>query len=195
MSNVQRVGLAVVAGALVGLGVWLVMSDDAPAPGPGASSPAVPSSAPASPQANAPVAPTTDRPVATAPTPAVPSAGGASGAGGSGPQVEFAPSPFESADSAELQYAAKLVLGETTGPAQWLKAAEVFQRCVDQNPTNHFCRRGVRAAWERLDSDGGQPTSLMSGVVEVKPGALVPVPARADGLVAPTRQERLVPNQ
>jgi hypothetical protein len=76
-----------------------------------------------------------------------------------------APSPFADGSSEELQYAVKLVTGPDTGPVQWRKAAEVFQRCIDANPTNHLCRRGVYAAWERIDSDGGPPTALTPPVV------------------------------
>jgi hypothetical protein len=71
------------------------------------------------------------------------------------------PSPFDSAESDELKYAVQLVVGAETGPREWHKAAEVFQRCVDANRFNFLCQRGVKAAWERIDSDGGPSSALV----------------------------------
>ncbi|MCA3013216.1 MAG: hypothetical protein INH41_12550 [Myxococcaceae bacterium] len=84
------------------------------------------------------------------------------------------------------------MLSGTSGPTEWRNAAEVFQRCVDQNPTNNFCKRGVFAAWERIDSDGGKPTALNSAL-SVDPNTLKELPVRSDGLVAPTLQQRQQP--
>lgn len=164
MTTTQRIALAVVSAVMVGAGVWL-LREGAPEP-----------------QAAAPQAPLPTGPTAiAAPTPALPGSAPAADAvdgsvapkepapPASGPTVEVAPSPFADATSEELQYAVKLVTGPGTGPAEWRKAAEVFQRCVDVNPTNHLCKRGVYAAWERIDSDGGPPTAL-SKPVTFQPG-------------------------
>lgn len=190
MTNTQRGALAAAAVALIALGLFLILGNDptpVTSPAPGAQVGAAPAAVTGT--TAAPSQPTTG-----APTPAVaaaPSDAGAEPVAKTGPAVELAPSPFEGSDSAELQYAVKLVLGETTGPREWHKAAEVFQRCVDQNPTNHLCKRGVYAAWERIDSDGGQPTALTkTGALGVDPSKLQNATDRADGLVAPTLKER-----
>ncbi|MER2566543.1 MAG: hypothetical protein ABTQ32_37825 [Myxococcaceae bacterium] len=187
MSTTQRVGVAVVALGLLGLGVFLVLGkSEEPQP---ESSPArVPVVAAPTPTPTAPseaVAPAPSAPVAVVPTTPPPAETAAPGA----PQVDYAPSPFEGADSAELQYATKLVIGENTGPGEWRKAVEVFQRCLDQNPMNHFCKRGVHAAWERIDSDGGQPTTTLT-VQQFNPPTLRGRDARLrpDGIQAPSIQ-------
>lgn len=192
MTNTQRGALAAVAVVMIALGLFLVLGNEPATP---VTSPApVPQAGPApgavTGTAAPPSQPTTGAPNAAA------AAGATTDAGAepvviTSPAVELAPSPFEGSDSAELQYAVKLVLGETTGPREWHKAAEVFQRCVDQNPTNHLCKRGVYAAWERIDSDGGQPTALTrTGALGVDPSNLQNATDRADGLVAPTLKER-----
>lgn len=188
MSTTQRVGVAVLALGLLGLGVFLVMGKgDEPQPQPTTAPAKEPVAAPPTPVAPAEptaVAPSNPAPVPPAPPTEPPSAGGAAP-----PRVEYAQSPFESADSPELQYAAKLVIGNDTGPAEWKKAVEVFQRCVDQNPTNHFCKRGVYAAWERIDSDGGQPTTNLT-VQPFSPPTIRARDARVrpDGIQAPAIQ-------
>lgn len=192
MSTTQRVGVAVVALGLMGLGVFLVMgkSDEAQPASPPAKVPvlAAPTTPVTTPEGT--VAPTA--PVAVAPTTPTP-AGAGGGAGAGAPQVEMAPSPFESSDSAELQYATKLVIGENTGPTEWKKAVEVFQRCLDQNPKNHLCKRGVAAAWERIDSDGGMPTTglkvetLGTPTLDSKARDLR---VRPDGILAPAIQDK-----
>lgn len=182
MSTTQRVGVAVVALGLLGLGVFLVLgkSDEPQPASPPANAPVV--AAPTTPPPSSPLeapAPAPSAPVAAAPTPPP----GADTAAPGAPRVEYAPSPFEAADSAELQYATKLVIGEETGPGEWKKAVEVFQRCLDQNPMNHFCKRGVYAAWERIDSDGGMPTTTLTAQPFQMPR---PVRGpRADGIQAP----------
>ncbi|MDP1919499.1 MAG: hypothetical protein Q8L14_24825 [Myxococcales bacterium] len=192
MTNTQRGALAAVAVVMIALGLFLVLGNE----------PATPatSTAPVAEVGPAPAAVTGTGPAPSQPTTGAPAAAiaaaatndaGAEQLAKTGPTVEFAPSPFEGSDSAELQYAVKLVLGETTGPREWHKAAEVFQRCVDQNPTNHLCKRGVYAAWERIDSDGGQPTALTkTGALGVDPSKLQNPTERPDGLVAPTLKER-----
>ena len=182
MSTTQRVGVAVVALGLMGLGVFLVLgkSDEPqptspPAKVPVLAVPTTPATTPSEGTTAAPPSPVVVAPATATPEPA--------GAGGGTPQVEYAPSPFESSNSAELQYATKLVIGEETGPGEWRKAVEVFQRCLDQNPMNHFCKRGVYAAWERIDSDGGMPTTTLTAQPFQMPR---PVRGpRADGIQAP----------
>jgi hypothetical protein len=172
MKQPQRIALGAVALTLVGLGVVLLRQD--PQPGLTPSSVATPGEPPVG-------APTTVTPLPTqAPTLAAPVGvvvdGGSAGtdtAAPTQPQVELAPNPFADSKSAELQYAVQLVLGPNTGPAEWKKAAEVFQRCVDVNPTNHLCKRGVYAAYERLDSDGG-PATALSAPVTFNPGKADP---------------------
>ncbi len=180
MSTTQRVGVAVVALGLMGLGVFLVLgkSDEPqptspPAKVPVLTAPTTPATTPSEGTTAAPPSP-----VAVAPATPTPEPAGA--AGGGTPQVEYAPSPFESSNSAELQYATKLVIGENTGPTEWKKAVEVFQRCLDQNPKNHLCKRGVYAAWERIDSDGGMPTTNLT-VQSLQKDLRV----RPDGIQAP----------
>lgn len=192
MSTTQRVGVAVVALGLMGLGVFLVLgkSDEpqaqsAPAKVPVLAAPTTPVTTP-----EGTAAPTA--PVAVAPTTPTPAGAGGGAAAGT-PQVEMAPSPFESSDSAELQYATKLVIGENTGPTEWKKAVEVFQRCLDQNPKNHLCKRGVAAAWERIDSDGGMPTTGLKvetlGMPTLDSNAR-DLRVRPDGIVAPAIQDK-----
>lgn len=184
MSTTQRVGVAVVALGLVGLGVFLLTSNgEAPQP---------PSEAPRAPVVVAPPRPTTpDDPVRQAPSapvavaPSTPSTEPAAPPAPAPPPVEYAPSPFETSSSAELEYATKLVIGEKTGPTEWMKAVEVFQRCLDQNPKNHLCKRGVYAAWERIDSDGGMPRTNLT-VQQLQPD----LTARPDGIVAPALELR-----
>lgn len=194
MTNTQRGALAAVAVVMIALGLFLILGNDTTTP---VTSPAaVPQVGPAPGAAPgdvaAPSQPTTGAPAAAVAAPT--GDAGAEPVAKTGPAVELAPSPFEGSDSAELQYAVKLVLGETTGPREWHKAAEVFQRCVDQNPTNHLCKRGVYAAWERIDSDGGQPTALTkTGALGVDPSKLQNPTERSDGLVAPTLKERALP--
>jgi len=181
-----------VAVALVALGLFLILGGEPGAtltppahvtevePGPTATTTTTPPTAPSQPTSGYPAA---------AVVAAVPDAG--EPVAKTGPVVELAPSPFEGSDSPELQYAVKLVLSETTGPYEWHKAAEVFQRCVDQNPTNHLCKRGVYAAWERIDSDGGRPTALTrTGAFDVGSARLQDATERPDGLVAPTLKAR-----
>lgn len=185
MSTTQRMAVGLVAAVLVGLGLFLLKDDATPAPAPAPATPA--------PQALAPPPPT--GPVVAAEAPPVVQAGDAGpgavamvAAEPARPTVEYAPSPFDRPDSEELQYAVKLVLGENTGPREWHSAAQVFQRCVDANPYNHLCKRGVYAAWERIDSDGGRPTALSAtGPLEVDPTKANRV-GRADGIVAPALQ-------
>ena len=194
MTNTQRGALAAVAVVMIALGLFLILGNDSATP---TTSPAPVAAAGPAPGAvpgdvAAPTQPTTGTPAAAVAAAATSDAG-AEPVAKTGPAVELAPSPFEGSDSAELQYAVKLVLGETTGPREWHKAAEVFQRCVDQNPTNHLCKRGVYAAWERIDSDGGQPTALTkTGALGVDPSKLQNPTERSDGLVAPTLKERAV---
>lgn len=193
MTNTQRGALAAVAVVLVALGLFLILGNDpaAPVTSPASGAQVGPAPAAVTGTTAAPSQPTTGAP--TAAVAAATSDAGAEPVAKTGPAVELAPSPFEGSDSAELQYAVKLVLGETTGPREWHKAAEVFQRCVDQNPTNHLCKRGVYAAWERIDSDGGQPTALTkTGALGVDPSKLQNPTERSDGLVAPTLKERAV---
>lgn len=193
MTNTQRAALGVVAVALVALGLFLVLGGESDATvtpsgqvtevGPGPTAPTTTPTAPGQPTSGAPAAEVV----------AAVSDAGAAPVAKPGPSVELAPSPFEGSDSPELQYAVKLVLSENTGPHEWHKAAEVFQRCVDQNPTNHLCKRGVYAAWERIDSDGGRPTALTkTGAFNVDPAQLQNPTDRPDGLVAPTLKERAV---
>lgn len=194
MSTTQRVGVAVVALGLMGLGVFLVMGkSDEPQP---TSAPAkVPSVAvpttPTTPSEGTVAAPSNAVVVAPAATPTPVGAGGGVPTGT--PQVEYAPSPFEGSDSAELQYATKLVLGENTGPAEWKNAVGVFQRCLEQNPKNHLCRRGVAAAWERIDSDGGMPTTNLKveslGTPTLDTNAR-DLRVRPDGIMAPAIQDK-----
>jgi len=164
----QRLALGAVALILVGLGALLLRPDPEPTVTPPPDAMPVPTTV----TAPTPVTP----PPTQAPTLAAPVVAGVDGgvAGADAPsptqpQVELAPNPFADSKSAELQYAVKLVLGPNTGPAEWKKAAEVFQRCVDVNPTNHLCKRGVYAAYERLDSDGG-PATALSAPVTFSPG-------------------------
>lgn len=192
MSTMQRVGVAVVALGLMGLGVFLVLGkneEPQPTSAPAKAPPVL--AAPTTPTATPEATPSPAAPVAAAPTtPAAPSGGGTPAGA---PQVELAPSPFETSDSAELQYATKLVIGENTGPNEWKKAVEVFQRCLDQNPKNHLCKRGVAAAWERIDSDGGMPTTGLKvetlGTPTLDSNAR-DLRVRPDGIVAPAIQER-----
>ncbi|MDX2010198.1 MAG: hypothetical protein SFW67_08415 [Myxococcaceae bacterium] len=182
MTTPQRVALATVAGALLATGFWLLRPDEPTA----APSAPTPTSAP-----TVAVAPgTTPLPVAEAvPAMAAADAGAPTPAPApTGPTVEVAPSPFTDSNSEELKYAVKLVLGPDTGPTEWRKAAEVFQRCVDVNPTNHLCKRGVFAAYERLDSDGG-PASSLSAPIEFQPERTAPLPNEAQRL----RNENLMP--
>ncbi|MBL8935028.1 MAG: hypothetical protein JNM69_10770 [Archangium sp.] len=194
MSTMQRVGVAVVALGLLGLGVFLVVgkSEEPQAVSPLVKAPVLAApTPPPPPTTTAPeAAPAPANPVAVVPTAPAAAGGGAAAAM---PQVELAPSPFETSDSAELQYATKLVLGDNTGPTEWKKAVEVFQRCLDQNPKNHLCKRGVAAAWERIDSDGGLPTTGLK--VESLGTPTLDATARdkrvrPDGLQAPAIQER-----
>lgn len=190
MTNTQRLALAAVAVVMIALGLFLVLGND---PAPPVTSPAPVAEVGAAPATVTGTGAAPSQPATGAPTVAVVEAGSDAGVavGKTGPTVEFAPSPFESADSPELQYAVKLVLSQTTGPFEWRKAAEVFQRCVDENPTNHLCKRGVYAAWERIDSDGGMPTALTkTGALGVDPSKLQNPTVRSDGLVAPTLKER-----
>ena len=191
MTKTQRGALAGVAAAMIALGLFLILGDDDSAPS--ATSPAAVVEVGAAPAARTGTVAAPTQPATGAPNAAVVEAGSDAGAAAAktGPAVEFAPSPFESSDSPELKYAVKLVLSESTGPYEWRKAAEVFQRCVDENPTNHLCRRGVYAAWERIDSDGGMPTALTrTGALGVDPSKLENPTDRSDGLVAPTLKER-----
>lgn len=193
MTNTQRLALAAVAVVMIALGLFLILGDDDSAPSATSPAPVAEVGAPPAAMTGTVAAPT--QPAMCAPTAAVVEAGSDAGVAAAkpGPTVEFAPSPFESADSPELKYAVKLVLSETTGPHEWRKAAEVFQRCVDENPTNHLCRRGVYAAWERIDSDGGMPTALSkTGAIGVNPSKLENPRERSDGLVAPTLRERVL---
>ena len=169
MTNTQRAALGVVSVTLVALGLFLIVGNERET----AASPSH-----AMEVGPAPMAPTTTAPVPSEPptgasiaaSPQAMRDAGAAPVETSGPTVELAPSPFENSDSPELQYAVKLVLSESTGPREWHKAAEVFLRCVDQNPTNHLCRRGLYAAWERIDSDGGRPTALSTtGPLGIEP--------------------------
>ncbi len=190
MTNTQRGALAAVAVALSAVGLFLILGDEA--------SPPATSAAPVAEVAPAPVAVTgrpsaPSQPTTGAPTPAAVAEASSDvvPAEEAGPHVEFAPSPFESADSAELQYAVKLVLGADTGPNEWHNAARVFQRCVDENPHNHLCKRGVYAAWERIDSDGGRPTALtQTGALSLDPSRLQNPTERPDGVVAPALKAR-----
>lgn len=170
MTTVQRIGLALTAVLLLGVGVYLVQSDDsedvarvAPEPASaavpsipttpvGAVSPGAPPPAPSAVTGTLPA----DAPVAK-----------------TSADVAIEPSPFESGDSRELQYAVQLVNGPDTGPAQWNKAAEVFRRCFDENKFNFLCQRGLAAAYERIDTDGGV-THLLDPVVRT-PTVLVPI--------------------
>jgi hypothetical protein len=191
VTKTQRGALAGVAAAMIALGLFLILGDDDSAPS--ATSPAAVVEVGAAPAARTGTVAAPTQPATGAPNAAVVEAGSDAGAAAAktGPAVEFAPSPFESSDSPELKYAVKLVLSESTGPYEWRKAAEVFQRCVDENPTNHLCRRGVYAAWERIDSDGGMPTALTrTGALGVDPSKLENPTDRSDGLVAPTLKER-----
>ncbi len=193
MSGVQRAALALGALVLVALGASLVSSEQPDAPT---------TVLPAVTQVEAPVAHPPrlpDEPVAAAAAvavaPLVTDAGAAADPtlAAAVPDVEVAPSPFDDPGSPELQYAVKLVL-EGTDPVQWQKAAEVFQRCVDASPKNFLCARGVRAAWERLDSDGGPATSLR--VVDDR-GTVTPrlldnqVRTRPDGVMTPRQRADL----
>lgn len=169
MSNTQRIAVAAVAVILVALGLFLVGTDE-PQPGPTAEPaaerlPPVPSPTPT-------LIPT-DTPPAANPPPVAEAQPVAPAA----PTVEKEPSPFDRADSPELAYAIELVNREGSGPTEWRKAAEVFTRCVDANRFNHLCRRGLAAAWERLESDGG-PTHLLDAPVKLEPGALRPFEPR-----------------
>lgn len=180
--DTKRLTLGAVAIALVAVGVFLIRSPE-PTRSPVeqeplvAAQPSTPATvtgpSPAKVDSSTAVTASADAssaPVATEPVPS--------------PNLEMAPSPFDSADSKELQYAVQLVIGPETGPEQWHNAARVFQRCVDANPTNHLCRRGVFAAWERIDSDGGPATALTTGmeVEKLRP------PPRKDGLIIPSRE-------
>ncbi|MCA2977173.1 MAG: hypothetical protein INH41_21270 [Myxococcaceae bacterium] len=184
MKPTHRLLLAALALALTGAGAWLLLDDDGPAETVAATT-TPPAAAPPSPPRPAGPA------VADAPPPPTPPvAGGAPAAvleppapaapppephPAEDPVVEVAPSPFLDQGSEELQYAVHLVTGPGTGPTEWRKAAEVFQRCIDVNPTNHLCRRGVYAAYERIDSDGGPATALDTGVTSLT-GPLQPAP-------------------
>ena len=184
--DTKRMTLAAAALGLVAVGVFLITSNDPPDPTPGGTPGAAPAPSTVTKQ-QTPLEPTS--------TPEVTSMadGGASPRAvvevQAPPNLEMAPSPFDSADSKELQYAVQLVIGPGTGPEQWLNAAKVFQRCVDQNPNNHLCRRGVYGAWERLDSDGGPATALTSGM-EVQRLEPPPPAARKDGITSPIQQRR-----
>jgi hypothetical protein len=184
MNNTQRVALTVVSIVLVALGLFLIRGDDSDTDIAAATSPGEPR------RDVAPEPMTTRPPTALAQQPTeAPSPVAAHEPQEKDSKVELAPSPFESPDSPELQYAVKLVLGENTGPNEWRKAAEVFQRCVDQNPTNHLCKRGVYAAWERIDSDGGQATALTNtGPLTVDPAQLKATD-RPNRIIAPLLQE------
>lgn len=180
--NTQRLILLAVAVLLVAAGAFLLLDDKKePAPPPaGATAPS-----PTSPSSGA-------RPTAMD-TPDDPSEPLAAARDGSvqpvdavrptGPKPEMEPSPFDSPDSKELQYAVGLLTGPNTGPEQWLKAAEVFQTCIDANKHNYLCRRGLYGAWQRLDTDGG-PATALDGQVTLDPENLPVI--RKDGLRAPT---------
>lgn len=167
MSSNQRLALAAVAVLLIGTGLYLVQSDDAPvAPSPQAADVPAP---PAQPVAVAPPSePAREVPVVApvAVAAAVVDAGFVERYDPTAPRPLEEPSPFESGDSAELQYAVKLVIGEGSGPAEWNNAMGVFQRCIDQNKFNHLCRRGLAAAYERLSTDGG-PTTLLDPPITI----------------------------
>ncbi|MCU0695237.1 MAG: hypothetical protein MUC96_01770 [Myxococcaceae bacterium] len=186
MTTTQRVALATAAGALLAAGFWLLRPEEtAPPTAPPSGAAPVPSAVVAPPAPRAEVA------EAATPTPAADagtSAAAAEPTAPSGPTVEVAPSPFTDANSEELRYAVKLVLGPDTGPTEWRKAAEVFQRCVDVNPTNHLCKRGVYAAYERLDSDGG-PATTLTPPRELQPASAGPTRPEVERL----RNENLLP--
>ncbi|MBE2250659.1 MAG: hypothetical protein IAE78_14070 [Myxococcus sp.] len=193
MSTTQRAALAAVSVALVALGLFLILDDDAaPAPGVAPLEAAPPPALEPSPAVAAPSVAPVVPPVAEA---VIVEAGVDAGAAstGSPPHVELAPSPFETSDSAELQYAVKLVLSDTSGPYEWRNAVEVFRRCLDQSPLNHLCKRGLYAAWERLDSDGGRPTALSAeGPLAVDPaGVRRATTDRPDGIEAPSLKARM----
>lgn len=184
--NTQRLVLLGAAVVLVGLGAFLLLdgseppppSTTTPPPGPTkeAVAPPTPPSLPAEPTPTAPPPIAAQVADASAPLADAPRPPG-------GPMPELEPSPFDATDSKELQYAVQLVTGPGTGPEQWRNAAEVFQKCVDANPHNYLCKRGVYAAWERIDSDGG-PATALNGEVTLDPNNLPII--RKDGLTAPT---------
>ncbi len=180
--NSQRLILLAVAVLLVAAGAFLLLDDDKePSAVPAGTTAPSPTSPPAGTRATAMDTPDEPpEPLAAARDGSVPPVDAIRP---SGPKPELEPSPFDSPDSKELQYAVQLLTGPGTGPEQWLRAGEVFRLCIDANRFNHLCRRGLYGVWQRIDSDGGPATALNGeGTIDLEKLPLI----RKDGLHGPT---------
>ncbi len=102
-------------------------------------------------------------------------------------------SPFADEHSRELEYAFMLATGPDSTVASAQRAAEIFERCLKEVPTNHRCYEGLTAAQARQQPDWVPPPARPTALAPAAADPVMPLrlpPQLRGGLRRLSREQR-----